>query len=454
VQRAGLARTPDAILLLPGIMGSQLVDATGRVVWGMRLGLLARQVLMRDALAHLALPPGGGDDGIRAGGLVELPVTLPWLTAIEPYTALRRRLARVALRPEAVRVHPYDWRHSIERSAATLVPVARAHLDAWRRTWATIPLEERRQLPEPQLTLVCHSMGGLVARWFAEVLGGGDVIRQIVTLGTPFAGSLNALRVLSDGDYLPFGLFAAALRDAARTMPGVYELIATYRCVGGAPDEPLRAIAVSDVAGIGADATLAQAAFAVHRRLAAAVAAAGEGRTTIHPLVGVQQPTAQSARFVRGAVALEEQLDGTDHRGDGTVYRYAAAPRGRQPMPLPQAHGALAKAEEAITFVETRVTEQELGEVQAPPGFGMRVPPAVRAGVAFDVAVLDGAPGTTCRVTDAETNVQVAVAAVQRRADGLAATVTVPAPGVYRVSVAGGGYSPVEDLVLAFADGE
>ncbi|MBI3629005.1 MAG: hypothetical protein HY217_05395 [Candidatus Rokubacteria bacterium] len=47
-----------------------------------------------------------------------------------------------------------------------------------------------------------------------------------------------------------------------------------------------------------------------------------------HRVDGVQQPTAQSIRFVRGTMVLEEHVDGTDHRGDGTVYRYAAAPRG------------------------------------------------------------------------------------------------------------------------------
>jgi hypothetical protein len=201
-----------------------------------------------------------------------------------------------------------------------------------------------------------------------------------VTLGTPFGGSLNAMRVLSAGDYMPFGLFAHALRDAARTMPGVYELVAVYRCVASEGPEALRAITPSDIAGIGAYRERAKAAFAVHRRLSHAVAALGDARTRVVPLVGVQQPTAQSIRFVRGEMVLDEHVSGSDERGDGTVYRYAAAPRGFEPMPLPQGHGALAKAPEALTFVEAKLTDRDLGEVQAPRGFGMRVPPAVHAG--------------------------------------------------------------------------
>jgi len=55
---------------------------------------------------------------------------------------LQHRLELVALGPEAVRVFPYDWRHSIERAAEALASVARDHLAAWRNTWAEIPLAD------------------------------------------------------------------------------------------------------------------------------------------------------------------------------------------------------------------------------------------------------------------------------------------------------------------------
>jgi hypothetical protein len=295
-------------------------------------------------------------------------------------------------------------------------------------------------------------MGGIVARWFAEVGGGRDVVRQIVTLGTPFGGSLNAVQVLAHGDYLPFGLFADALRDTARTFPGVYELVSRYRCVSEGGQEGARKIDVGDMAGIGANGDLAEDSFDVHARLAAAVEEAGDTRCSISALVGVQQPTSQGVRFLEGTAVFQEHLKGVDHRGDGTVYRYSAAPRDTTSMPLPQQHGALAKTDEAIAFVEAVLTQRDLGEVQAAPGLGIRVPDAVRPGQAFDVHVVDGEAGATCRLTNAETNTQVAVATVKRRGDGLAATVSAPAPGVYRVTVASGGYTPVEELILAVGD--
>jgi pimeloyl-ACP methyl ester carboxylesterase len=448
---SGLPRTSDAIVLLPGIMGSELVDRDGKVVWGMKLGLLIRQAVFHNALARLALPEDGEDDGIRASRPVQLPVKLPLLTSIEPYRNVEERLRGVALRREAVLTFAYDWRRSIEEAAAALAAAAERHLERWRRSWQNIPLEERRQLPEPQLTLVGHSMGGLVARWFTEVLGGRDLVRQIITLGTPFAGSLNAVRVLADGDYLPLALFASALRDTGRTFNGLYELVPLYQCVEENNHPNLRTITAADIVSVGAEEARAAAAIAIHERLTAAVQAAGAARCPIRALIGVQQPTFQTVQFHAGTATFAERLRGEDHRGDGTVYRYSAAPHGVEPLPLPQTHGALAKTEEAIAFIEHVLTDRDLGEVQAPPGFGIRLPDMVGPGQPFDVSVIDGESGGTCRVTNAETNEQVAVSLVTRRAQDAAATVSIPNPGLYRVTITSGGYSSVQELVLCLA---
>jgi alpha-beta hydrolase superfamily lysophospholipase len=433
-------------------MGSELVDRHNKVVWGMKLALVIRQAVLHDALARIALPEGGEDDGIRASRLVQLPVKLPLLTSIEPYRNVEDRLRRVALRRKAVLTFAYDWRRSIESAATALAAAAERHLEQWRRSWQNIPLEERRQLPEPKLTLVGHSMGGLVARWFAEVGGGRNLIRQIITLGTPFAGSLNAVQVLANGDYLPRGLLAPALRDTARTFSGLYELAPLYQCVEDYSHPTLRTITAADIASVGANTDRAAAAIEIHKRLSAAVQAAGAARSPIRALVGTQQPTLQTVRFHEGTATFAKQLRGEDHRGDGTVYRYSAAPRGVEPLPLPQTHGALAKTEEAVAFVEHVLTDRDLGEVQAPPGFGIQLPEIVRPGELFDVGVIDAEPGGMCRVTNAETNEQVAVSLVNPRAQEAAATVSIPSPGLYRVAVTSGGYSSVEGLMLCLTE--
>jgi hypothetical protein len=445
-----LPRTSDAVVLVPGIMGSELVNASGTVVWGMRLRLLARQALMKDVLDRLALPVDLSADGIVATGPLRSAAHLPLLSSMEPYDALERRLRTMTLAPEAVLAFGYDWRRSIEDAGRKLAGEARMHLQSWRARFAQLPVAETADLPEPRLSLVCHSMGGLVARWFAEVEGGGDVVRQIVTLGTPFAGSLNAVQVLADGDYLPFGLYADAFRDAARTMPGLHELVARYRCVdeGG----PNRAITPADLGAIGASVTLAERAQQTHARLDAAVQAAGDDRCRVRSAVGTLQPTRQSVSFANGTAEFSESIGGIDERGDGTVYRYAASLKGGEPSPLPQTHGALARTEEAIAFVQAALTDRELQEFQGPSGVGLRVPEAVRPRARFEAELLDGEPGALCLAHDAESGVQVDMAQVMPRDGRLIAAMTLPHEGVFRISVANSGFTAVQKLVLALAD--
>jgi hypothetical protein len=67
--------------------------------------------------------------------------------------------------------------------------------------------------PGPRLTIVAHSMGGLVSRCFIERQGGATVAERLITCGTPHAGSpwprvqdgVNALLGLGLNGLLPIG---------------------------------------------------------------------------------------------------------------------------------------------------------------------------------------------------------------------------------------------------------
>ena len=74
------AVTSDAVIYLPGIMGSELVDADDDVVWGMSMKLLLKQAVFGDALDRLV---PRDDDGITATGPIRVPLSLPGLTSIE-----------------------------------------------------------------------------------------------------------------------------------------------------------------------------------------------------------------------------------------------------------------------------------------------------------------------------------------------------------------------------------
>ena len=85
---------------------------------------------------------------------------------------------------------PYDWRRDNRVAARHLAERAPAWLHAWRKQSGN---------KDAKLVLVGHSMGGLVARHYLEVLGGWRDARMLVTFGTPYRGSLNALDFLCNG---------------------------------------------------------------------------------------------------------------------------------------------------------------------------------------------------------------------------------------------------------------
>ena len=41
----------------------------------------------------------------------------------------------------------------------------------------------------PQVDIIAHSMGGVIARYFVQLLGGDGLIRNLITLGTPHRGT-------------------------------------------------------------------------------------------------------------------------------------------------------------------------------------------------------------------------------------------------------------------------
>lgn len=65
-----------------------------------------------------------------------------------------------------------------------------------------------------RLTIVAHSMGGLVSRWFIEHEGGDKIVKELVQLGTPNGGSET-----SDFRKSVFGMLSMAMNGAAFLKP-------------------------------------------------------------------------------------------------------------------------------------------------------------------------------------------------------------------------------------------
>jgi pimeloyl-ACP methyl ester carboxylesterase len=187
----------DAVIVIPGIMGSSLVDVETRdVLWGLDdASWWVSAWTTGRALRRLAVTDderAGRTGRVRASGLLRFPAFAPVLRGFEP---LLTGIGPVLAHPDALREFPYDWRLSVEHNAAELGRVVDRHLSQWRAHPAGSA--------DAKVVLVAHSMGGLVARYFSHVLGGASDVRTTITLGTPYYGSVKSAYILSSGQGSP-----------------------------------------------------------------------------------------------------------------------------------------------------------------------------------------------------------------------------------------------------------
>lgn len=442
----------DAIVIVPGIMGSELVDSdSGEQLWGLSdpRWYVSAWTSGR-SLADLRVTEAertGTTTRVTATRLLRAPAFAPFLRGFEPYRELVKGVSGVVAHAQAVREFPYDWRLSVAHTARTFGDTATDHLQRWRKH----PAGTR----DAKLVIVAHSMGGLVAEYFCNVLGGAEYVSRIVTLGTPFYGAVKAAQILSAGVGGPIPLPHSRLRDVAVTMPGVYDLLPSYLCVDDG--DTARRLAPSDLESIGADGDLARAAFETHELLAG-----NADRTPVDAIVGVGQPTSQSlvirgGRFDACYHTCEPDNEGRlvriDRLGDSTVYRDSAS-RGRPtPAHLPQSHATLAKSHEAIAHVRAVITRRRLGPPMAalPDEMpGLQSPDVVPAGEPFDISLRNVEPGqVSCIVRDISSGEIENVLALTPHELGASGRTRLVEPGIYRIEVDGHGYSALEQLVMA-----
>ncbi|MEV6279314.1 hypothetical protein [Nocardia sp. NPDC051832] len=441
-------------MVIPGIMGSELIDtSTGKLLWGMRPGLLARMwTAPTAALAPLAIRdnrPGT----VRPGGLLRVSGFCPIFAGIEPYSRLLTALHRVLRHPSAVLEFAYDWRLPVRHNAELLARATERHVADWRI---------RSSRPDAKVVLVAHSMGGLLCQALGTISGALEEVRAVVTLGTPFEGAAKAAVMLASGEGAP--LPARRLREVAVTMPGLYDLLPSYRCVDAG--STVRTLTESDVADIGGDAGLARAAFE-HRSKVSEVVLPGH-----RPMIGVEQPTMSSLEINAGRVEPRFHTFGVDpdgeltrdpasgiptrYRGlgDGTVPRNSAVPlQNPAVFSLPQQHGPIATADEAITFV---VDTLRYGAVDRGPRLGtgeigLLVPDVVTVGVPFDTEVtgIDRPNTLRAKLIDVDSGKQLAAPTARRLGDSIVVSATAYQAGVFRIVVDGSGTSPVSQLLMA-----
>ena len=256
-QREDPHRNP--IIVIPGLMGSKLVDQdSGKIVWGaFGLGQVNPNTPKGARLVALPMAPGKKlkelQDNVKPAGALDRVVFnfLGIPLELNAYYNILQALGVGGYRDEELGEagaidygdrhftcfqYDYDWRRDIVESAKNLDRVIQ------EKTRYVQEETEKRfgiKLEKVNFDIVAHSMGGLVARYYLRY-GGADLpedgslpeltwagaqhVDHLILIGTPNAGSLGSLQNLISG-VSPETLFPHYSAAVLSTMPSMYELL-------------------------------------------------------------------------------------------------------------------------------------------------------------------------------------------------------------------------------------
>ena len=356
------AEMKDMVVILPGVMGSVL-RKDGKDLWNVS-GQAIWQVVksLGNRLNDLELKGDdfeGGDlgDGVIPAGLIKDTHLIPGLAKIDGYNRTAKLITdnfKVTkgdiyndLQDKAANFYefPYDWRRDNRANAHILKRLLDTRLSAWRK---------ESENDDAKVILLAHSMGGLISRYYLEVLDGWQDARALFTFGTPYRGSVNAVNMLANG-FRKGGIDVIKLlgmKEIINSMTSIYQLLPIYPVLQ-VGDESKR-IAEAELQNI--DRQRATKALSFHREIETAVKANNHNAYATVPFVGVQQPTLQSARLEDGKISVSRKLPLIMQNrnldslagGDGTVPKISAFPiefSDRDVLEIPgfiaEAHGSL-----------------------------------------------------------------------------------------------------------------
>lgn len=223
VLRRKVMQIQNPVIVIPGITATSLVDdypLKADEIWTM---------IFNKKYDRVALHP----DDMRYEAIEPAHVVKGQLFPVydDLIRALRHELTARADRPTPVFAFPFDWRMDVATTAKKLGAfieevIARTRL-----------MRHYAKAKNLQVDLVGHSMGGLAICEYLSQFGRRSNVGKVVTIGTPFLGSVEAIVKIATGMSLLTGPDPKEReREAARVTPALYQLFPSY---AGATVDPV-----------------------------------------------------------------------------------------------------------------------------------------------------------------------------------------------------------------------
>lgn len=199
------------VILIPGLMGSVIRTVRDQeTIW---------PAVTYNTLKRLAMNPDGSQVEDNRAFAVDIIRSAAgrgiYRPAIQFFTENGYR--------EGVDFFPfyYDWRKDVKLSALNL---------------ASKIEEVKHQTGYDQVSLVAHSMGGLVASAYLSANEGNyDQVENLIMVGTPMVGAPKSYLSLRFGmespipSIVPFSPTKSEFRNIVSNMPGAYQLLPSHR---------------------------------------------------------------------------------------------------------------------------------------------------------------------------------------------------------------------------------
>ncbi|HUI79796.1 MAG TPA: hypothetical protein VLY24_17845 [Bryobacteraceae bacterium] len=315
----------QAAILVPGIMGSELYRGT-QLIWPGPPGSLVFKYKLMEQLLNPELETG---DIIRS------------FSFSEQYRSLIDDLGRCDFSEnrDTLSVCAYDWRKKNEAAAEVLAK--------------KIEGLTQRHRGDLEVTIIAHSMGGLIGRYYLESglftkREGFDRVRRLITLGTPHRGAPLALTAAMGMEKRLFLSSDQVMQLVNKTdFPALYQLLPprdeyfAWDDRGMESEFPPFAVYQS-AADLRLNPDNLQAALDFRSKLPSPPNPPQNVRYFF--FAGTRMPTLAHVRITKGAdkhlTALKEELDDA---GDGTVPTWSGGFPGIQGRFVGGEHGTIYK---------------------------------------------------------------------------------------------------------------